>query len=398
MDAGDEPTPVTWVTRPSADTVIRISCGAGTCAAFPSRTRDRAATVSVNVVTPAAMSSTRIVVVATRCDFSDVEACPAAMRTVASATSVYTRTSPERKRGDRSKFGAAHAETMSPSRSEAIAARRTRSVYVCWVASPGMAIDPALSALARAAGESGIFCDFDGCLAPIVSDPDDARPVDGAEAVLDQLASRFRIVAIVSGRSVADLAGRISARGVRLVGLHGMEQLRDGEVHVHAKAEAARAAIERAGASMEPILRDVPGAQLERKGLALAVHFRRAADPDAAEAIAGPLVRDAAAAEGLDVVPGRRILEVRPKAGGDKGDAVLRMIEEESLRGALVAGDDVGDLPAFDAIAGLEIAVRVAVSSPESPEELSTRADVVVGSPEAFLTLLERLARDAATA
>jgi len=177
-----------------------------------------------------------------------------------------------------------------------------------------------------------------------------------------------------------------------------MEQLRDGEVHVHAKAEAARAAIERAGASMEPILRDVPGAQLERKGLALAVHFRRAADPDAAEAIAGPLVRVAAAAEGLDVVPGRRILEVRPKAGGDKGDAVLRMIEEESLRGALVAGDDVGDLPAFDAIAGLEIAVRVAVSSPESPEELSTRADVVVGSPEAFLALLERLARDAATA
>jgi trehalose 6-phosphate phosphatase len=285
---------------------------------------------------------------------------------------------------------------MSPSRIETIVARRTRSVYVCWVASPDMATD-GLSALSRAAGESGIFCDFDGCLAPIVPDPEDARPLDGADAVLERLAARFRIVAIVSGRSVADLAARVAARGVRLVGLHGMEELRDGEVHVGAEAEAARAAIEHVGARLESALRDVPGALLERKGLALAVHFRRAADPGVAEDVAGPLVREAAVAEGLDVVPGRRILEVRPKGGGDKGDAVRRIIEEEKLRGALVGGDDVGDLPAFDAIDGLQIAVRVGVSSPESPEGLSRRADVVVESPEAFVALLDRLASDAAS-
>jgi trehalose 6-phosphate phosphatase len=253
-----------------------------------------------------------------------------------------------------------------------------------------------ISALARLAAGSGIFCDFDGCLAPIVDDPDLAHPLDGVDAVLERLVARFRVVAVVSGRAVEDLAGRIAARGVRLVGLHGMEEMRNGTVRVAPEAEAARAAIERAGVRLERALRDAPGALLERKGLALAVHFRRAADPEAAERIAGPAVREAAAEEGLAVVPGRRILEVRPMAGGDKGEAVRRMIEEETLRGALVGGDDVGDLPAFDALEGLEVAVRVAVRSDESPEELSRRADLTVESPQAFVALLDDLEREAA--
>jgi trehalose 6-phosphate phosphatase len=254
-----------------------------------------------------------------------------------------------------------------------------------------------LSRLAGAASSSGIFCDFDGSLAPIVPDPDDARALEGADEVLERLAGLFCMVAVVSGRSVADLARRVRARGVRLVGLHGMEELRDGRVHASAEADSARAAIERAGARLERSLDAAPGALLERKGLALAVHFRRATDPDAVERIAEPLVRAAAAAEGLAVLSGRRILEVRPPAGGDKGDAVRRIVEQEKLRGALFGGDDVGDLPAFRALDGLDIAVRVAVASVESPPELTERADLVVETPRAFLTLLEELAREAAS-
>jgi trehalose 6-phosphate phosphatase len=254
-----------------------------------------------------------------------------------------------------------------------------------------------LSRLADEASSSGIFCDFDGCLAPIVPDPDDARALEGADEVLERLAGIFRIVAVVSGRSVADLAGRVGARGVRLVGLHGMEELRDGRVLASSEAEAARTAIDRAGALLERSLGAAPGALLERKGLALAVHFRRAPDPDAVERIAEPLVRAAADAEGLAVVSGRRILEVRPRAGGDKGDAVRRVVEEEKLRGALFGGDDVGDLPAFRVLDGLDTAVRVAVASVESPPELTERADLVVDSPQAFLSLLDALAREAAS-
>ncbi len=252
-------------------------------------------------------------------------------------------------------------------------------------------IPGSLAALADAASSAGLFCDFDGCLSPIVSDPDRARAVRGASSVLARLARSYAVVAVVSGRSAADLARRMRAPGVRLIGLHGMEDLRNGAVTVRPEAEAARAAIERAGEGLERSLRGVRGALLERKGLALAVHFRRAADPDEAERVASPLIAEAAEAAGLVVVPGRRILEVRPPGGGDKGDAVRRLIEEGRLTAGLMAGDDVGDLPAFAALDGLEVAVRVAVASHESPPALTERADVVVGSPQEFVALLRRL-------
>jgi len=250
----------------------------------------------------------------------------------------------------------------------------------------------ALSALARSASSAGIFSDFDGCLSPIVADPDEATPVPGAEETLAALASRFRVVAVISGRSVADLSGRVHAHGVRLIGLHGLEEWIDGEVHVAPEAASARDAVSRAADALEGALPE--DAVLERKGLALAVHFRRARDPEATEAVASPLVRSVAAREGLRVVPGRRILEVRPNTGGDKGDAIRRAVEAEGLTAALVGGDDVGDLPAFQAVASLETSVRVAVASAEAPDELIRRADLAVPSPEEYVALLQRLARD----
>jgi trehalose 6-phosphate phosphatase len=247
--------------------------------------------------------------------------------------------------------------------------------------------------LLNAADDAGVFCDFDGCLAPIIPDPEAVKAVRGASAALERLARRFKVVAVVSGRSAGDLSRRIRARGVRLVGLHGMEEVRDGAVAVVPEAEAAREAVEATARTLSEALRGLRGAVLEHKGLALAVHFRRAADPEEAERTAAPLVHETASRNGLVVVPGRRILEVRPAGGGDKGDAVRRVIAAESLAGAMVAGDDVGDLPAFAALEGLDVRVRVAVASDEAPSEILDRADLVLGSPVEFVALLRRLAR-----
>ncbi len=250
----------------------------------------------------------------------------------------------------------------------------------------------ALDDLVAASSEAGIFCDFDGCLAPIVADPQTSQPLPGAPAALEALARRFRVVAVISGRSAADLAGRVPADGVRLVGLHGMEELRGDRVWASPEAEAARETVQRVAERLERELAGVADAVVEPKGLALAVHFRRAEDPIAAERRATPVVLNAAEEAGLAVVPGRMILEVRPRAGGDKGDALRRIISTEGLRSALVGGDDVGDIPAFEAVRGLETAVRIAVAGPESPPELAASADLVLGSPVEFVRLLEQLA------
>ncbi len=248
-----------------------------------------------------------------------------------------------------------------------------------------------LAGLVRRASDAGVFTDFDGSLAPIVANPSDSRPLPGANEVLAALAQRFKSVAVISGRAVRDLATHISAPGVRLIGLHGMEEFIGGEIFVLPAAAEARPSVDAAYELLKAQLESIDGAIVEHKGLALAVHFRRAADPEEVEALSAPIVERVARDQRLEVIPGRLVLEVRPRAGGDKGDAVHSLIRRHALKAGMFAGDDVGDIPAFHALEGLDPAVRVAVSSEESPEALIERSDLVVDGPASLLSLLEGL-------
>src|SRR5215207_4988317 len=130
--------------------------------------------------------------------------------------------------------------------------------------------------------------------------------------------------------------------------------------------------------------RGVPGGQALRGG---GPH-----DPDR---WAGPIARVArqgADRHGLEVVPGKLVWELRPAVPSDKGDAVRRVVTDSGARAVLVAGDDLGDLPAFVAASRLGDALRVAVQSAETPAPLLDAADVVVDGPQGLLDLLRRLA------
>jgi trehalose 6-phosphate phosphatase len=122
----------------------------------------------------------------------------------------------------------------------------------------------------------------------------------------------------------------------------------------------------------------------------VSLHYREAGDEDAARSLLEE-VAGLARAEGLVARFGRKVLELRPPVDAHKGTAVRHLLGEHDLRRALYAGDDTTDLDAFDALAGLELGVRVAVATPEGPAELRERADVVVGSPAELLELLRSL-------
>jgi trehalose 6-phosphate phosphatase len=94
---------------------------------------------------------------------------------------------------------------------------------------------------------------------------------------------------------------------------------------------------------------------------------------------------------GLEARWGRKVLELRPPVAADKGTAVHALLSERGLRRALYAGDDTTDLDAFRGLDGLEVAVRVAVASPEAPSGLAEAADLVVASPAELLDLLRDL-------
>jgi trehalose-6-phosphatase len=237
--------------------------------------------------------------------------------------------------------------------------------------------DDLLARLAADPAEAGLFLDFDGVLAPIVERPEDAAAPPETRAELARLVGRYALVAVVSGRAGEDVRARIGVEGVVCVGSHGLE--------LAPQADRWRGAL--AGfAGSAPW----PPEEIEVKGLTVSFHFRNRADEqDAVREL--DEIAEAAACEGLVARYGRKVLEVLPPVGSNKGTAVRALLEEHGLRRALAAGDDTTDLDAFAALDGLEVAVRVAVASPEAPSALIDAADVVVESTDEFLALLRKL-------
>jgi trehalose 6-phosphate phosphatase len=247
-----------------------------------------------------------------------------------------------------------------------------------------------LEPFVRRPERAAVIADFDGTLAPIVDDPAKARPLPGAERVLGMLARRLGRVAVVSGRPVSFLRAALPIEGLTLVGQYGLERFEGGVVVTH---PAAQANIGRIEAAAKEAQAEIPGLLVENKGVAVALHWRTSPE-FGPQAVA--LGRRLAQTHGLAIQPGRLALELRAPVEIDKGT-----VAEELCLGrdaVLVAGDDHGDLAAFDAIARrreageLRHGLLVAIRSPEAPPALLARADHHVDGPSGFLELLAGLA------
>jgi trehalose 6-phosphate phosphatase len=238
---------------------------------------------------------------------------------------------------------------------------------------------------------SALCLDFDGTLSAIVGDPTAARPLAGVPDLLARLAAHLGLVAVISGRPVSFLQSVLaSPPGVRLVGLYGLEEIgSDGTRIVAPGAAPWEAVITEVVARAEA---DAPlGVFVEPKGLTVTLHWRHASE--AAAWVASFAAREAEA-RGLQLHPGRFELELRPPLAVDKGTVVRRLAAGFAAVAAF--GDDIGDLPAFEALgelAAVGVAVaRVAVVDDESPVEVAERADLVVEGAAGAVALLELLA------
>jgi len=135
-------------------------------------------------------------------------------------------------------------------------------------------------------------------------------------------------------------------------------------------------------------------AWIEDKGDAVAVHTRRCDDPQGTfDLLRGPL-EALADRVGLALEPGRLVLELRP-AGSDKGTTLRAYALEVDAAAVAYTGDDLGDLPAFDAVQALRAdgvpGLTVASGSTEVAE-IARRADLVVDGPAGVADLLDALA------
>jgi trehalose 6-phosphate phosphatase len=212
---------------------------------------------------------------------------------------------------------------------------------------------PELALLLRAAPKILLFLDFDGTLAPIVEYPSSALLPSGTRQALARLASNPRFtLAIISGRALADLRLRVGLEDLIYAGNHGLEISGPGLEFIEPTAAERLKALGELSRHLRVRLTDIPGVEVENKILSASVHFRRAPAGDLPEI--RQAVDDAVVFEDnpFHITQGRKVLEIRPRVGWDKGRAVHWIQQASGLQDALplYIGDDVTDEDAFLAL------------------------------------------------
>ena len=247
--------------------------------------------------------------------------------------------------------------------------------------------------------ETLVAVDFDGTLAPITDDPEEAYADPAAVAALGRLGPLVGRIVVITGRPA-----RTAVRLGRFTDVPGLERLvvlgqygverwdaRTGEYELPPEPEGVMAVREELPGLLDRL--GLQRARVENKGRAIGVHTRELRDPDAYRRLRGPL-DELARRHGLHVEPGKSVLEIRA-AGFDKGDALRRIVVETGARQVVFAGDDLGDLPAFRTVERLRtegIQGLLICSASHEEDALSGLSDLVLDGPAGVAAWFESLA------
>lgn len=229
---------------------------------------------------------------------------------------------------------------------------------------------------------TALFLDVDGTLLEFAARPDAVRVDDGLRRLLDRAADALDgALALVSGRSLAQLDELFAPRRWPAAGLHGAER-RDAAGGLHPGHAASLPA------GLLTALRQIagrhPGLVVEDKGRAAALHYRAA--PALGTELGEAVAELALAHVDLAVQPGACVFELKP-GGASKAHAIQAFMGEPPFRGRvpLVAGDDLTDLPAFaavEALGGVSVAVGPRVTAMcrlDAPADLRRRLAAFIG-------------------
>ena len=221
-----------------------------------------------------------------------------------------------------------------------------------------------------------VASDFDGTLAPIVSNPADARPLPGAAQALIALAALpSTTAALVSGRALSTLRALSSMPpAVHLVGSHGAE-FDTGFAH-----DIDQELLDRIIAELTDIAANRPGVTVEPKLASVALHVRNASAEDGDAAL--DAARAAAREWDAEITTGKAVLEFAVITT-DKGEAIDVIRERDAATAVVFFGDDVTDEKAFRRMRTSDVGVKVGPGD--------TLAGYRVQSPEDVEAALEYL-------
>ena len=232
-----------------------------------------------------------------------------------------------------------------------------------------------------------LFMDYDGTLTPIVSRPELALCTSEVKSHLEKLRDLPGVyLAIISGRSLEDLRGKVGVPGIIYIGNHGLEIEKPGGMQKRLLSSTRIRELNKITRNLQNVLKEIPGILFEEKGPILSVHYRNVSQKFSAQ-IRHVIEEELQGWKGRwKTASGKMVLEIRPNVDFHKGKAVgdiLRTFPSVELL-PLYLGDDQTDEDAFRVLKGHGISVFI------GPGRFPSEADFFLRNPKEVQEFLFR--------
>jgi trehalose 6-phosphate phosphatase len=235
--------------------------------------------------------------------------------------------------------------------------------------------------------------DYDGTIAPITSNPEEALPTAEIRDLIVALTRRPErvLMAIASGRRAKEVKALLAVEGpLAVVGMHGLEVIDwEGERRITSPTVHCRPALDKARIWLNTIAGSRQGFFVEDKGLAFALHYRRANWNEAAVTIDRLRMLVNNEAPELEMIQGDLVVELVPRVAPDKGFAFLSLAEANGRCMPVYFSDDPGDEGAFYKLRRYGITVLV---GPERQSCAEYRVEDREGLTRVLSTVAEAVA------
>ncbi|MDD5082039.1 MAG: trehalose-phosphatase [Dehalococcoidales bacterium] len=246
----------------------------------------------------------------------------------------------------------------------------------------------------------GLITDLDGTISPIAPTFQQARVSPLCRHYLTQLSKQLALVAVISGRPAAEARDMVGINDIVYYGNHGLECWRNGHSEFTERSQPYFEVMIAVVSELTSQLQ-LPGMNVENKGVTASIHYRLCPDHHSAEQSILTAIATSPHARNLRVIREKMGIDLLPPIEESKGTAVRQLIGEHNLRGLIYLGDDLTDVDAFHVIHSVSddlncLGLAIGIIGPEIQAELEQQSDLVlygVREVERFLEWLCQASR-----
>ncbi len=247
--------------------------------------------------------------------------------------------------------------------------------------------------------KTAIITDIDGTISEIVPTPMEAVVKPEIKDIIEKIANKFEFTGVMTGRSIKNAMDMMESKKLIYIGNHGLEQFKDGKIRIEPEVEKYIPLIKKLAKSIQKQLVDYECILFQDKELSFTVHYRLCDDGEEIRKMALDAITSIKESRGLKIAEGRKVIEIRPPVGHDKGTILQKFIFDNNIKKIIYLGDDITDVDAFNKLnklknEGIVETFSIVVNSKETPDYVKESADFYVNSVDEVQNFFKWLFED----